>query len=61
MLFLLGSALCGAAQTMTQLIVFRGLQGIGAGTLMPVAIAFRLDEKDWYALIDSACLSFLGR
>ncbi|MBI2939719.1 MAG: MFS transporter [Chloroflexi bacterium] len=30
-LFLLGSALCGAAQDMTQLIVFRGIQGLGAG------------------------------
>ncbi len=39
LLFLLGSALCGAAQTMTQLIVFRGLQGLGAGALIPVAIA----------------------
>jgi len=38
-LFLLGSALSGAAQTMTQLILFRGLQGLGAGALMPVAIA----------------------
>lgn len=35
--FLLGSALCGAAQTMTQLIIFRGVQGIGAGMLMPIA------------------------
>jgi EmrB/QacA subfamily drug resistance transporter len=33
-IFLIGSALCGAAQTMNQLIVFRGLQGIGAGGLM---------------------------
>src|SRR5476651_257821 len=30
-IFLIGSALCGAAHTMNQLIVFRGLQGIGAG------------------------------
>lgn len=30
-LFLLGSALCGAAQTMDQLIAFRALQGLGAG------------------------------
>lgn len=29
--FLLGSALCGAAQSMLQLILFRGLQGLGAG------------------------------
>lgn len=37
--FVVGSALCGAAQTMTQLILFRGLQGLGAGALLPVAIA----------------------
>src|SRR5262245_37167083 len=30
-LFLLGSALAGAAQSMGQLIVFRGVQGLGAG------------------------------
>ena len=33
-LFVLASALCGLSQDMTQLIVFRGLQGIGAGVLM---------------------------
>ena len=33
-IFLVGSVLCGAAQTMNQLIVFRGIQGIGAGGLM---------------------------
>src|SRR5262249_2811265 len=32
--FVLTSALCGLAQDMTQLVVFRGLQGIGAGVLM---------------------------
>ena len=32
-LFLLGSALAGTSQTMTQLILFRGLQGIGAGAM----------------------------
>jgi EmrB/QacA subfamily drug resistance transporter len=32
--FLIGSALCGAAQTMTELIAFRGLQGLGGGGLM---------------------------
>jgi EmrB/QacA subfamily drug resistance transporter len=35
--FLLGSALCGLAQDMTQLIVFRALQGIGAGGFLPLA------------------------
>ena len=38
-LFIIGSALCGFAQDMTQLIVFRGLQGIGGGGLMVVAMA----------------------
>jgi EmrB/QacA subfamily drug resistance transporter len=37
--FLLGSALSGASQSMDQLIAFRALQGIGAGALMPIAIA----------------------
>ena len=31
LIFVGGSALCGAAQTMTQLVLFRGLQGIGGG------------------------------
>src|SRR5512136_2220607 len=33
-IFLIGSALCGLSQNMTQLILFRGLQGIGAGVMM---------------------------
>ena len=37
--FLLGSALSGAAQSMNQLIIFRAFQGIGAGALMPIAVA----------------------
>ncbi len=38
-LFLAGSALSGLSQNMTELIAFRGLQGIGAGSLFPVALA----------------------
>jgi EmrB/QacA subfamily drug resistance transporter len=38
-IFLIGSALCGAAQSMNQLIFFRGLQGIGAGGLMTLVFA----------------------
>lgn len=37
-LFLAGSALSGASQTMTELILFRGFQGVGAGALMPIAM-----------------------
>ncbi len=33
-IFILGSLLCGLSQTMTQIIIFRGLQGIGGGILM---------------------------
>ena len=32
--FLVGSALCGLAEGMTELIVFRALQGLGGGALM---------------------------
>lgn len=37
--FLIGSALSGQAHTMGQLIAFRALQGIGAGTIMTNAFA----------------------
>ena len=33
-LFLIGSALCGLSQNMTQLIVFRAIQGLGGGGLI---------------------------
>ncbi|MGY6257405.1 MDR family MFS transporter [Paraburkholderia caledonica] len=38
-LFLVGSALCGIAQDMTQLIVLRALQGLGGGGLLVVTMA----------------------
>ena len=37
-LFLLGSILCGFAPSMTVLIVFRAVQGLGAGAIMPVSV-----------------------
>jgi EmrB/QacA subfamily drug resistance transporter len=38
-LFLAGSALSGLSQEMWQLILFRGIQGLGAGSLFPIALA----------------------
>mgnify|MGYP003338317054 CR=1 FL=1 len=38
-LFLAGSALAGLSQNIEQLIIFRGIQGLGAGALFPIALA----------------------
>jgi EmrB/QacA subfamily drug resistance transporter len=38
-IFLVGSVLCGISQNITELIVFRGLQGLGAGGLIVITIA----------------------
>src|ERR671939_1488093 len=38
-IFLVGSALCGLAQNMPELVVFRAIQGVGAGGLFPLTIA----------------------
>jgi EmrB/QacA subfamily drug resistance transporter len=42
-LFLLGSALSGASETLGELIGFRALQGLGAGGLMTLAMAIVAD------------------
>jgi MFS family permease len=36
-IFLAGSALCGLSQNMPELVVFRAIQGVGAGGLMSLA------------------------
>lgn len=38
-LFMLGSLLSGASHSISQLIIFRGMQGLGAGAMMPIAVA----------------------
>jgi EmrB/QacA subfamily drug resistance transporter len=48
--FLIGSAACGLSQTMTQLILARAVQGVGAGALVPLAMTiigdiFTLQER----------------
>ncbi len=49
-MFLFGSAASGAATSMGQLIVFRAIQGLGAGSMQPMAITvvgdiFDLEER----------------
>jgi len=41
--FLVGSALSGASQSITQLIVFRAVQGLGAGGLIPLSMTINGD------------------
>lgn len=58
-LFLIGSALSGTSQNMVQLILFRALQGLGAGGMMPIAQAIIADvfppaeRGKWQGLIMS--------
>jgi EmrB/QacA subfamily drug resistance transporter len=58
-IFLIGSALSGTSQNMTQLIIYRGIQGLGAGAMMPLAMAiigdiFPPSERGkWQGLITS--------
>ena len=42
-LFLISSALAGLSQQMWQLILFRGLQGLGGGAVFPIALAVVAD------------------
>jgi len=38
-LFVIGSVLCGQSRSMTELILFRAFQGLGAGAMMPISQA----------------------
>jgi EmrB/QacA subfamily drug resistance transporter len=67
-IFLAGSALCGLSQSMTQLILFRAVQGVGAGALVPIsmsAISQIVPPRDrgrYQGIISAsfACSSILG-
>ncbi|MBS4198537.1 MFS transporter [Bacillus sp. FJAT-49732] len=41
--FLFGSILCGTANTITQLSIYRAIQGLGGGALMPIAFTIVFD------------------
>ncbi|GEK33608.1 MDR family MFS transporter [Kurthia sibirica] len=41
--FVAGSALCGIATSIEQLAIFRAIQGLGAGALMPIAFTIIFD------------------
>jgi len=41
--FMAGSALCGTAETITQLSIYRAIQGIGGGALVPIAFTIMFD------------------
>jgi EmrB/QacA subfamily drug resistance transporter len=67
-LFLVGSALCGAAQEMTELVLARGVQGLGAGGLLSLSLAVigaivpPRERGRWQGLIGSvfASASIIG-
>lgn len=43
LVFLIGSIGCGFASTMVELVIFRGIQGLGAGALMPISFTIVAD------------------
>lgn len=42
-IFLIGSLLCGTAETMLQLGLYRALQGVGGGAIMPIVLTVVFD------------------
>ena len=41
--FTMASALCGISHSLTELVIFRGLQGIAGASLVPLSLAILLD------------------
>jgi MFS family permease len=70
LLFVGGSALCGLAQSMEQLVFFRVIQGLGAGGVLPVAMTIvgdifpfetRAKVQGWFWPLSSVLSSEAGR
>jgi EmrB/QacA subfamily drug resistance transporter len=62
-IFLSGSALCGMSTSMVQLVLFRGLQGVGAGCLLTVAQTivadlYTLEQRARISAVMSAIFGF---
>src|SRR5512133_1947981 len=62
-IFLAGSCLCGLSQSMMQLVIFRGIQGLGAGGLMVLAMTTIADlvaprERGRYQGLFGAVIAF---
>jgi EmrB/QacA subfamily drug resistance transporter len=62
-IFMLGSALSGTAQTMTALVLFRAMQGLGAGCILPVAQTisadlYTMEQRAKIAAVYSAVFAF---
>ncbi len=62
-IFLLGSALSGMSQSMTELVLFRAVQGLGAGCILPVAQTisadlYTMEQRAKVAAVYSAVFAF---
>ncbi|GIP36129.1 hypothetical protein J2TS4_53390 [Paenibacillus sp. J2TS4] len=43
LMFIIGSALCGTADSITELSIYRAIQGIGGGALIPICYTILID------------------
>lgn len=46
LMFIIGSALCGTADSITELSIYRAIQGIGGGALIPICYTILIDAVD---------------
>jgi EmrB/QacA subfamily drug resistance transporter len=62
-IFLVGSVLCGSAGSMVELILFRAMQGVGAGCVLPVAQTivadmYTIEERPKISMVFSIVFGF---